>query len=343
MTATASPRTGWARRIVDSKPFPAVVAALVLVAASGGLFAALRPGPAKMTAYADFDDVSDLTVGAPVQMADVAVGSVAAITLDGTRARVRMNLDRRVPADVAASVQRTTVLGEEVVELTGGHPGGAVLADGATIADTSVVPGLEQLVKGGSAVFGSIGANQLGVLVQAGAQGFGQSGASLRHLLDGFGTVLTAYSGQDATIRSLITSLDQLSSATAPDAAGAAQSITNLANTTKVLADQSARFDSLLTSLDNLSSQGRSILESFTPQISTELTAVRTTTAALAKEQTDLANLMRYLPGHAKTMSSINEGPFVQLLIDLEVCGVPGGGDTGTAVSNCYLAGPPGK
>ena len=301
-------------------------------------------GPATVTAYADFPDVSDLAVGAPVQMADITIGSVQAITLvptaAGLQAEVRMAIDRSadVPTRVTAEVQRTTILGERVVSLVpapGVGSSAALLADGARIRDTKVVPDLEQLVKGGTQVFAPISASAFGALVQAGGQGLGDQAASLHRLLGDLDAISSAYAGQSSTIRSLIASLDQLSSSTAPDAAASAQAVTNLARTTTILAQQSQRFNDLLSALNSLSVQGRSILENYLPQIGVQLTGLADATHAVAAEQDALGQLLVYLKGHNASVSRAVVGRFVQVLDDLVVCGVPGGGSDNSPAGSC--------
>ena len=300
-------------------------------------------GPRTLTAYADFPDVSDLAVGAPVQMADITIGSVSGISLvdtaQGSEARVRMAIDRSadVPAAVTAEVQRTTILGERVVSLVpaAGGGGSALLADGARIRDTKVIPDLEQLVKGGTQVFAPISASAFGALVQAGGEGFGDQAAALHRLLGDLDAISTAYAGQSATIRSLISSLDQLGASTAPDAAATATALSNLARTTSILAQQSQRFDDLLTALNNLSVQGRSILEKYLPQIGIQLTGLAAVTHAVAAEQDALGQLLVYLKGHNASLSRAAVGRFVQVLDDIVVCGVPNGGSDNTPAGSC--------
>ena len=312
------------------------------VAAAAGL--AGCGGPATLTAYADFPDVSDLAVGAPVQMADITIGSVRQITLvttsSGLEARVRMTIERsaEVPAHVTAQVQRTTILGERVVSLVPAVGVGAsapLLADGNDIRDTKVVPDLEQLVKGGTQVFAPISASAFGALVQAGGEGFGDQAASLHRLLGDLDAISSAYAGQSATIRSLIGSLDQLSASTAPDAAASAQAVGNLARTTTILAQQSQRFNDLLSALNGLSVQGRSILENYLPQIGLQLTGLADATHAIAAEQDALGQLLVYLKGHNASVSRAVVGRFVQVLDDIVVCGVPNGGSDSTPAGSC--------
>ena len=294
--------------------------------------AACGSGGSELTAIATFSDVSNLATGAPVQMADITVGSVRTIHLQGVDAMVTMSIQRsaRVPADVTASVQTTTILGERVIEL---QPGGGVtnssplLADGARISHTVVVPDLEQLVKGGAQLFAPISASALASLVEAGGQGFGDQGQDIHRLIDDLSAVSAGYATQTTTIRNLINSLDQLSSATAPDAQANAQAVTNLAQTTQILAAQSARFEDMLTALNGLSVQSRSILDNYLSQIGIQLSGLAAVTKVLAGEQTDLANVLIYLKGHNKALSAAAVDRFVQILDDVIVCGVPNGGD----------------
>jgi phospholipid/cholesterol/gamma-HCH transport system substrate-binding protein len=322
------------RRSVIAGLLAAIVASLILSACGGG-------GGGDLTATAVFSDVSNLATGAPVQMADISIGTVRAIRLDGVDALITMSIQRsaHVPANVTASVQTTTILGERIIELQPGRgvtDSSPLLADGARIGHTVVVPDLEQLVKGGAQLFAPISASALASLVAAGGQGFGDQGQNIHRLIDDLSAVSAGYATQTSTIQNLIGSLDQLSSATAPDAQANAEAITNLAHTTQILAAQSARFEDLLTALNSLSVQSRSILENYFSQIGIQLTGLADVTKAVASEQTDLANVLIYLKGHNGALSKAAVGRFVQILDDVIVCGVPNGGDTpGSATAAC--------
>ena len=308
-----------------------LMAGLAASACGGG-------GLGQLTATARFSDVSNLSVGAPVQMADISVGSVRSIRLSGIDADVTMSIQRsaRVPADVTASVETTTILGERVIQLDPGSQVNAsspLLADGGQISHTVVVPDLEQLVKGGAQLFAPISASALASLVEAGGQGFGDQGADIHRLIDDLSAVSAGYASQTSTIQSLINSLNQLGASTAPDAQANAEAVTNLARTTDILATQSARFEDLLTALNGLSVQSRSILEGYLSQIGIQLTGLADATRAVATEQVDLANVLVYLKGHNKTLSEAAVGRFVQILDDIIVCGVPNGGDKPSSAS----------
>ncbi|HVA42509.1 MAG TPA: MCE family protein [Acidimicrobiales bacterium] len=317
------------------------VTVVLVLALAGATVTACGGGSASsgtLRTSALFSDVSDLAIGAPVQMADITVGSVSSITLSGIDADVTMSIQRaaRVPADVTASVETTTILGERIIQLTPGSgltASSPLLADGARISHTVVVPDLEQLVKGGAQLFAPISASALASLVQAGGQGFGDQGADVHRLIDDLSAVSAGYATQTSTIQGLINALNQLGASTAPDAQANADAVTNLARTTQILAEESSRFEDLLTALNGLSVQSRSILEGYLSQIGIQLTGLADATRAVATEQVDLANVLVYLKSHNKAISEAAVGRFVQILDDIIVCGVPNGGDTPSSAS----------
>ena len=97
--------------------------------------------------------------GAQVQLADVPVGSVSSIALDGDKAKVTLAFDNgvRIPADVSAAIDRTTILGDQFVrahraqerDRRAAAATAPQLANGAVIDKTSVVPDVEQFIAGG--------------------------------------------------------------------------------------------------------------------------------------------------------------------------------------------------
>ncbi len=300
--------------------------------------------PASVTASAVFSDVGGLVSGAPVELGDLPVGRVTSITLDGTSARVRFIVNRsaRVPADLTAQLRRTTILGQQYIELAvdRGSPGQPLLANGATIARTEVVPGLTQLLSSGAAVFGAVNSTDLAQLVATGAQGLGGQGAKLRALLDNFGTVIKGYAGQTGQISALVGNVHRLTASLAPSSGQDAQAVSTLATTTTVLADQSARFENLLQALDDLSVQGRSILQTYVSQIDANLTGLASTAQALDASEHNLAGLVDALPGNNAALPSITSGNELQVLADLVVCGLPlGGANASQPALSCGGAG----
>jgi phospholipid/cholesterol/gamma-HCH transport system substrate-binding protein len=249
----------------------------------------------------------------------------------------------KVPADATAALDQTTILGEHFVQLqvpSGHTTGQALLANGGTITRTSVVPNVEQFIAAGAQVFGSVSTNDLAQIIAAGGQGFDGQAASLRQLLNSLSSVTAGYAAHTSDIQTLITSLDQLGSTLAPSSSADAQAVSNLSQTVTILAQQSGRFTDLLQALDNVSTQGRSLLETYFPQINDQLTALHAVANQLGSHQQDLLGLLHELPIHNTTLPKDVVNNFVQVLDNLIVCGIPGGGgDPSSAAATCGSAG----
>ncbi len=323
------------RRRLTLRRTAGVVAVAVLSLALSSCGSGGRSGPISVSAV--FSDAGNLVTGAQVQMADVPIGHVSAVTLDGDRARVTMVLNpgTEVPGNVTAKLERTTILGERFVELAPPRHPGAPLANGATIGRTTVVPTVEQLVSAGAQVFGSVSTSQLADIIEAGGQGFTGQAASLRQLLNSFSAVAAGYASQTTQIRTVVTSLDQLGSSLAPTTGPDAQAITNLSQTVSVLAQQSSRFENLLQSLDAVSAQGSSIMTTYAPQITAQLRALAAVSGQLAQNQQDLAGLLTYLPQHDAVLSEAARKDYLQIFENIIVCGIPDGGSSPAPAFTC--------
>jgi phospholipid/cholesterol/gamma-HCH transport system substrate-binding protein len=99
---------------------------------------------------AKFDNVGSLRIGAPVKLAGVRVGRVAAIRLEastGYKAVVEVTLDRfaTIPMDSEAAIQTASLLGGNYIAIT---PGGAAapLVDGSEIHSSNSAFSLERLI-----------------------------------------------------------------------------------------------------------------------------------------------------------------------------------------------------
>ena len=145
-----------------------------------------------------------------MQLADVPVGSVRSIALDGSKAKVTLTFDNsvRIPADVSAAIDRTTILGDQFVQLnvpkseTGaGAASAPQLADGAVITHTSTRrPTSSSSSRPASQVFGAISTTELEQIIEAGGQGFTGQDASLKAFLDDLDAVANGYAQHTSEI-----------------------------------------------------------------------------------------------------------------------------------------------
>ena len=301
-------------------------------------------GGNQRTATAVFTDVGDLSNGAQVQLADVPVGSVQSIALDGDKAKVTLSFDNgvRIPADVSAAINRTTILGDQFVQLdvpkdeTGAAAAAAPqLADGARIMHTSLVPDVEQFVQAGSEVFGAISTTELEQIIEAGGEGFTGQEASLKTFLADVSAVATGYAQHTSDITQAVNGLDSLTASLAPTSGASATALSNLSQTVAILAKNSSQFETLLQSLDNLSSQGRSILENYYPQIVTQLQSLEAVSSQVAQHQADLAGLLSEIPAADNALPQAVQNGYVQLYENIIVCGIPGMGEDSSAAFTC--------
>ncbi|MDH5674569.1 MAG: outer membrane lipid asymmetry maintenance protein MlaD [Myxococcales bacterium] len=97
---------------------------------------------------ARFASVGDLSAGAVVKLAGVAVGDVESIAIDRYAAKVSMRIDRSLllPADTIASVKTEGLLGEAYVSLSPGAAD-ANLKEGDRISQTEPPLDLFELVE----------------------------------------------------------------------------------------------------------------------------------------------------------------------------------------------------
>jgi phospholipid/cholesterol/gamma-HCH transport system substrate-binding protein len=330
---------------------PIVAAALLVVLTLAGCGG---PRPAGLrTATAVFSDVGNLSKGAQVQLAEIPIGSVTSIALDGTRAKVTMEISKsaRIPANATAALDQTTILGDQFIDLEvptneRGSAAGAVpqLRNGATIAHTTIVPDVEQLVQAGAQVFGSISTSELEAIIAAGGEGFTGQEASLKSFLGDLSSVTAGYAQHTSQFTTAINGLNQLSATLAPSSGATASALTTLSHTVAILAQQSSQFETLLQSVDNLSVQGRQILETYYPQIVTQLKTLQAVSGQLSQNQGALAGVLQELPANNAALPSSVRSGYLQLYENIIVCGLPGGGENDNSPAfTCAAKGSNGK
>jgi phospholipid/cholesterol/gamma-HCH transport system substrate-binding protein len=310
----------------SGRPVPAFAVAAVAVAVSAALLAGCSRSH-DVEVSARFADVGSLAPGAPVMMADVTVGNVTAIRLSGRQAVVSMSLDpsARVPGGVLARVRRTTLLGEQIVDLVVPpdlRANAPALRDGATIARTDTRPDLEDLVSAGNAVLAPLTASEVATLVDEGAKGFGGRGETLGGLLTNLGQIVHAYAGRTGEIDSVITSLDQLNASLAAHAHAQGLSVKNAAQALTMLRDESARLQRAIHALARLSVGARGILDAHEKEMARFFAQTRTILGVLQREQSDIDAILVYGPEHNRNTQLVNYHEFNQVIQDFVICGL---------------------
>lgn len=276
---------------------------------------------------ARFPDVGDLAQHAPVHMADIQVGKVSGIELDGTEAVVQLALypEANVPEGVTARVRRTSVLGERIVDLvvpedmaTASDP----LKDGDEITDTYTRSDLEDLVAEGQDVLGAIAASDLAIMIDEGAKGFGGRGDELRDLLNNYRKIVKVYANRSDEITGLITHMKNFNQTLATQAGSHALSLKNSARSMEVLEEESAELEDAIVSLNRLAVGGQDILHEHTDEMSNFFRQMNTILGILAEEQGHIAGFLKWAPGHNMNTQRVEYIEFNQVYQDFVICGL---------------------
>lgn len=191
-----------------------VLVGVLTVAAGGCSLQTIGAPRGDVTLNATFDDVQSLVVGHSVQVADIRVGTVTGIALDGYRARVTMSLRKRVPAGTTATIAKSSLLGENYVRLE--PPAGArldtgpFLASGATIANTSVQPDLEQISEKIGPLLAALGGQDIATISAESATALKGKGPQLNTLIARAADVGDQYAAASADLGRALDSLGRL-------------------------------------------------------------------------------------------------------------------------------------
>jgi phospholipid/cholesterol/gamma-HCH transport system substrate-binding protein len=301
--------------------------AVVVIAMGFAALAFIPMGEEDIILTARFDDVADLAPGAPVMLADVTIGKVQEIELDGTRARVTMSVDpaARLPQGAIARVRRESLLGEKIIDFVIPEtvPADApLLQNGAEILQTEVRPDLEDLVREGVDVLGPIAASEVATLVDEGAKGFGGRGDELRTMITNFDAIVSAYARNTDDIRGVIENMGRFNSILATRAQAHARSVANTAQSIGILREEVDRLAAAIRALTRLSVGGRLILEDHSDEMSRFFQQMRVILGALRQEQDSIELLLRYAPLHNRNTQVTEMFEFVQVYQDFIVCGM---------------------
>ena len=96
---------------------------------------------------AEFDNVSGLTVGAPIEIAGVPIGQVTSIVLDDTTAVVELEIDQgyQLRDDDIASIRTKGIIGDKYLRITPGSSEDLIENQGK-IFDTESVVDMEDII-----------------------------------------------------------------------------------------------------------------------------------------------------------------------------------------------------
>lgn len=234
----------------------AVLLAAAAVLSSGcspELFGAPRDG---LELAARFPHVDNLVVGHAVQVADVRVGTVSSIELDGYEAVVRILLEtEHVPVGTSARIARTSLLGEDFVQLI--HPEGDIRrlpghAAGDVLPTGPPSRGLEQVTQQAIELLAAASGDDIAAVIDAGVEITDGREARISELIADVAEVTEHYAAQRAGIESTIDTLGALGGELASNREAFATLVDDVGEATELLAEQRVRMADTLRSLSDL-------------------------------------------------------------------------------------------
>ena len=207
----------------------------------------------------EFQDVLDLVPQSAVKVADVTVGSVDSIDVDGYTARVvvSVNGDIELPANTTASVRQTSLLGEKFVSLVPPPASEArgKLLGGETIGldRTERSAEIEEVLGALSLVLNGGSLEQIQVINREIVAALEGREDRVKSALNELNTFVGSLDQQKAQIVRALDSLDRLTARLVNDRQIIATALEDIPDGTAVLTRQREEITRVLVALDQLS------------------------------------------------------------------------------------------
>ncbi|MEU5877748.1 MlaD family protein [Spirillospora sp. NPDC047279] len=187
---------------------------------------------------ATFDDVTGLLEGDVVKVAGAPVGQVKSIKVERGKAVVGMEIDHdvRVPDDSTAAIRWRNAMGQRIVYLEPGTSQ-ARLAAGARVPKTRSVVDLGDVVNSLGPITRNLDPVQINKILFSFSQALDGNEQNINLMIQNLDGLLQTFAARKQTISSMIKDYETVSSAVAVRDRQIAASVDNLAELTKVFAN----------------------------------------------------------------------------------------------------------
>ncbi len=165
--------------------------------------------------YAYFRDASGLSQKSRIQIAGIAVGEVASVVLEGSRAKVYVRIRRDVPIHIDAAITKRSesILGDFLIDLNPGSDSAPLLEDKGQITRVIDAQGMEAVFDSLSKITSDINQVTMALRDSLGGQ---KGAASLQSIVDNMvrlsGAVDETVARSSAQLESILRNVDRVSS-----------------------------------------------------------------------------------------------------------------------------------
>jgi phospholipid/cholesterol/gamma-HCH transport system substrate-binding protein len=279
-------------------------------------------GRSGTTVTATFEDAGDLQSRGSVQVADVRVGQIGKISLTKdfhAQVQLKLNPGVQVPRDSNAVLRTTSLLGEKFVEL---RPNGApnkapYFRDGDVIPRSRSVeaPELEFVADQAVIAVGAVVASDVATIIDTGAQAFSGRGPVLRSLIDELSTISATLASRTEAIGRIIDGFDVTATALADGNGEIDGLLTNLAETTRILAENRDRAIKAIAELSRLAGVQNEVLTRYRADIDRQIKQVDAIVGIAAGQTAELGLLIDWLDRFAVALPKVIPGDFTQVYL----------------------------
>jgi phospholipid/cholesterol/gamma-HCH transport system substrate-binding protein len=328
--------------------FVGLASVLAVLIAAGVWVAGTHTGGRKVTAY--FTNASALFPDNQVMVLGVPIGSIDAITPEGTQVRVDMTITDpgvRLPADAKAAVVSPSLVTGRYVQLLPPYRGGPELADGAVIplSRTAVPLGVDDLTRTATQLaqaLGPNGANRDGAVSDAltvGARNLDGNGQAVNDTIRNLGDLSSTLSGSSKDLFGTVTELETFTSALAKNDDQVREFNGRLADVSGFLAAQRGQLGDALAQLATALGDVASFVKDNRAAVKHDVDGLTDVTATLVDQQKALTDVLDVAPAAASnlietyngssgtldTRPDINELANPPLVTLCKLLGTPGG------------------
>ncbi len=279
-----------------------------------------------------FEQVGDLVENANVQSADVEVGTVQKIELDGWNARVTMcvNKEERIPHDAKLVVRTTSLLGEKFVDIQAQSSGSPYLEDGDILGldQTGKATELEEVFAKLAGVLGTGNLEQLNRFTSAQAKILGDNATELREVLSRLRRFTDVLAGRKDQIAASVDSLDSVAQTILGDSSVLEQFLASFAESSAVLNRQSKGLERLLIALDDFTNVSVRLLDQTEQGLDQQLEDLRPVLGTAVANSENIRRTLQTLATFAEVFPETSPGDYTQLDVCQASPGFHGAGTT---------------